>query len=118
MNKNKITELAIFFALLVVTFLAGVKYSDPIKSHASWLFEAKEEELELPDLSNEESTEELNIEQNQPANNSQNTNINSNEQVNNVEPANQNPSNNPASNPSNVPVNNDPASNAVSSTNK
>ena len=63
MNKNKITELAIFSALLVVAFLAGVKYSDPIKSHASWLFEAKEEELELPDLSNEENTEELSIEQ-------------------------------------------------------
>ena len=116
MNKNKITELAIFFALLVVAFLAGVKYSDPIKSHASWLLEAKEEELELPDLSNEESTEELNIEQNQPANNSQNTNINGNEPVNNVEPANQNPNNNPASNPSNVPVNNAPVPSTVGST--
>jgi len=116
MNKNKITELAIFFALLVVAFLAGVKYSDPIKSHASWLFEAKEEELELPDLSNEENTEELNIEQNQPVNNLQNTNINSNEPINNVAPA--NPNNNPSSNPSNVQVNTAPASNAVSSTNK
>ncbi|MCE2687248.1 MAG: hypothetical protein LW595_01690 [Rickettsiales bacterium] len=111
MNKNKITELTIFFVLLVIAFLAGVKYSDPIKLHASWLFEAKEEELELPDMSNEENAEELNIEQNQPANNSQNTNINGNEQVNNIEPANHNTNNNQASNSGNPQINTAPTSN-------
>lgn len=38
---------------MIFCFFAGVKYSDDIKSHASWLFENKEEEVELPDLSSE-----------------------------------------------------------------
>lgn len=43
--------------MLIFAFFAGVKYSDSVKNHASWLFEAKEEEVELPDLSNEPTVE-------------------------------------------------------------
>jgi hypothetical protein len=52
----KIIELIVVLILLVFSFLAGVKYSDSVKNHASWLFEAKEE-IELPDLSNENINE-------------------------------------------------------------
>lgn len=54
----KTIELIVVATLLVFSFFAGVKYSDSIKNHASWLFETKdEEEVELPDLSNENSGE-------------------------------------------------------------
>jgi len=49
----KIIELIIIITLLIFSFFAGVKYSDSVKNHASWLFEPKEEEVELPDLSHE-----------------------------------------------------------------
>ena len=49
----KVIELIIVATLLIFSFFAGVKYSDSVKNHASWLFEQKEEEVELPDLSNE-----------------------------------------------------------------
>ncbi len=50
----KTIELIVAIFLVVFSFFAGVKYSDDIKSHASWLFENKgEEEVELPDLSGE-----------------------------------------------------------------
>jgi hypothetical protein len=44
------------FAILILaifSFFAGVTYSDSVKNHAGWLFEQKEEEVELPDLSEE-----------------------------------------------------------------
>ena len=53
----KTIELIVVLTLLIFSFFAGVKYSDSVKSHASWLFEAKEEEVELPDLSNENINE-------------------------------------------------------------
>jgi hypothetical protein len=53
----KIVELIIVVTLLIFSFLAGVKYADSVKSHVSWLFENKEEEIELPDLSNENAVE-------------------------------------------------------------
>ena len=53
----KIVELIIVVTLLIFSFLAGVKYSDSVKNHVSWLFENKEEEIELPDLSNENAVE-------------------------------------------------------------
>ena len=53
----KLVELIIIVILLVFSFLGGVKYSDGVKSHVSWLFENKEEEIELPDLSNENAVE-------------------------------------------------------------
>ncbi len=50
-NTTKSLEFAILLFLLVFAFFAGVNYSDAVKNHASWLFEPKEEEIELPDLS-------------------------------------------------------------------
>lgn len=49
----KTVELIVAIFLMIFCFFAGVKYSDNVKSHASWLFESKEEEVELPDLSSE-----------------------------------------------------------------
>jgi hypothetical protein len=54
----KTIELIVVITLLIFSFFAGVKYSDSVKDHASWLFETKEEEVELPDLSNEATTPE------------------------------------------------------------
>jgi len=49
----KTVELIVAIFLMIFCFFAGVKYADGVKSHASWLFENKEEEVELPDLSSE-----------------------------------------------------------------
>ncbi len=53
----KAIELIVAIFLMIFCFFAGVKYADDIKSHASWLFENKEEEVELPDLSGEGDVE-------------------------------------------------------------
>jgi hypothetical protein len=54
----KAVKFIIVAILLISSFFAGVKYSDSIKSHASWLFESKDaEEVELPDLSKESNVE-------------------------------------------------------------
>lgn len=53
----KTVELIVALFLMICCFFAGVKYADDIKSHASWLFESKEEEVELPDLSTETEVE-------------------------------------------------------------
>lgn len=53
----KVIEAIVVLTLLVFSFFIGVKYSESVKSHASWLFEGKEEEVELPDLSNENNGE-------------------------------------------------------------
>jgi hypothetical protein len=50
---TKAIEFIVVLTLLIFAFFAGVNYSDSIKNHASWLFEPKEEEIALPDLSNE-----------------------------------------------------------------
>ena len=50
---TKAIEAIIVITLMVFSFFIGVKYSDSVKSHASWLFETKEEEVDLPDLTNE-----------------------------------------------------------------
>ena len=52
----KSVEAIIVIILVLFSFFLGVKYSESVKNHASWLFEAKEEEeeVQLPDLSNEE----------------------------------------------------------------
>ena len=49
----KAIEAIVILTLLAFSFFIGVKYSETVKSHASWLFETKEEEVDLPDLSNE-----------------------------------------------------------------
>ena len=41
---TKAIEAIIVITLMVFSFFIGVKYSDSVKSHASWLFETKEEE--------------------------------------------------------------------------
>jgi len=56
---NRTIKLIATATLLIFSFFAGVKYSDSVKSHASWLFENKEEEVELPDLSKETNTGEI-----------------------------------------------------------
>lgn len=48
---TKLIEVIVVLALLLFSFFLGVRYSDKVKEHASWMFEAKEEEVELPDLS-------------------------------------------------------------------
>ncbi len=56
----KSVEFIVFFILLVVSFFAGVKYSDSVKEHGSWLYESKEDqEVELPDLSNEKIDDQI-----------------------------------------------------------
>ena len=66
----KSVELIVVLVLLVFAFFAGVKYSDSVKSHAGWIFENKDEDVELPDLSDETvnevgtAVEEKNIEDN------------------------------------------------------
>lgn len=47
------TKIIVTLTLMLFAFFAGVKYSEAVKNHAGWLFEPKEEEVELPDLSNE-----------------------------------------------------------------
>lgn len=54
---TKKIELIVVLFLLTFAFFAGVSYSDAIKHHAGWLFEPKEEEVELPDLSKEGSSD-------------------------------------------------------------
>ena len=54
----KAVEFIVVLILLIFAFLSGVKYSESVKSRASWLFENKEEEVELPDLSHENNATE------------------------------------------------------------
>ncbi|NBV06181.1 MAG: hypothetical protein EBS06_02965 [Proteobacteria bacterium] len=53
----KAIELIVVVTLMIFSFVVGVKYSESVKSHASWLFETKEEEVDLPDLTNDNSPE-------------------------------------------------------------
>lgn len=58
----KAVELIIALVLLIFAFLAGVKYSDSVKSHASWIFESKDLiEMQDLDIENTEETIEQNI---------------------------------------------------------
>lgn len=50
---SKVTQLIVVLAVAAVSFVVGVKSADTVKSHASWMFESKDE-VALPDLSNEE----------------------------------------------------------------
>jgi len=51
---TKTIKITISFILLLLTFFAGVNYSDAVKESAGWLFEGRGDEIELPDLSTEE----------------------------------------------------------------
>ena len=51
---SKAVKLVIVLAIAAVSFIVGVKSSEQVKGHASWMFESKDDEVALPDLSNEE----------------------------------------------------------------
>ena len=67
----KTVEVIVIIALIIFSFFLGVKYSESDKSHMIWLENQDEQEVELPDLSNENSelgisTEEV-VDPNAPA---------------------------------------------------
>ena len=49
----KTVEVIVIIALIIFSFFLGVKYSESVKSRMSWLETQDEQEVELPDLSNE-----------------------------------------------------------------
>lgn len=50
---KKAAEAVVIITLMIFSFLIGVKYADSVRSHAGWLFETKEDDVELPDLTND-----------------------------------------------------------------
>jgi hypothetical protein len=50
---KKAAEAIVIITLMIFSFILGVKCSDSVKNHAGWLFETKEDEVELPDLTND-----------------------------------------------------------------
>ena len=50
---KKAAEAVVIITLMIFSFILGVKCSDSVKNHAGWLFETKEDEVELPDLIND-----------------------------------------------------------------
>ncbi|MBU6338719.1 MAG: hypothetical protein KGQ36_01940 [Rickettsiales bacterium] len=50
---KKAAEAVVIITLMIFSFILGVKCSDSVKSHAGWLFETKEDDVELPDLTND-----------------------------------------------------------------
>ncbi|NBX52899.1 MAG: hypothetical protein EBT63_04545 [Proteobacteria bacterium] len=59
----KTVEVIVIIALLIFSFFLGVKYSDSVKSRMSWLETQDEQEVELPDLSNENSEIDISTEE-------------------------------------------------------
>jgi len=51
---SKAVQIIVVAAALVAGVVVGVKYSEQLKGHFSWMSESKDEEVALPDLSNEE----------------------------------------------------------------
>jgi hypothetical protein len=50
----KLVEALVILVVIIFAFFMGVKYSDQVKSQASWIFDSKpDEEVEMPDLSNQ-----------------------------------------------------------------
>ncbi|MBM5782082.1 MAG: hypothetical protein FJ368_01530 [Pelagibacterales bacterium] len=47
---TKTTEAIVIVALMLISFFVGVKCSDSVKSHISWLSETNESDVELPEL--------------------------------------------------------------------
>lgn len=64
----KTVELIVFIGLLIFSFFLGVRYSDRVRENVSWLQDKSDEELELPNLSNEspEAGYDSGPEENQP----------------------------------------------------
>ena len=53
----RILEIILIICLSLFSFFLGVKYSRAVREHASWMFENRGDEVELPDLSNTENPE-------------------------------------------------------------
>ncbi len=51
---SKAVQIIIVAVALVAGVVVGVKYSEQLKNNFSWMSESKDEEVALPDLSNEE----------------------------------------------------------------
>lgn len=51
---SKALQVIVVAVALVAGVVVGVKYSEQLKNHFSWMSESKDEEVALPDLSNEE----------------------------------------------------------------
>ena len=51
---TKVVQVVALVVTLAVGVVVGVKYSEQLKAHFSWMSESKEDEIALPDLSNEE----------------------------------------------------------------
>ena len=54
---TKAPEITIIIFLSALSFFLGVKYSEDVREHASWIFESNSDEIELPDLSSTENPE-------------------------------------------------------------
>ena len=51
---SKVLELVMISFLLISAFFFGVAYSVPVKENFSWLFEVKEQEVEIPEIKKEQ----------------------------------------------------------------
>jgi len=47
---SKVLELVMISVLLISAFFFGVSYSGPVRENFSWLFEVKEQEVEIPEV--------------------------------------------------------------------
>lgn len=47
---SKVLELVMISVLLISAFFFGVAYSGPVKENLSWLFEVKEQEVEILEI--------------------------------------------------------------------
>ena len=52
-------EIIVIIALMVFSFFFGVKYANEVKSHLSWLKNQEEQEIDLPDMSGENTESEI-----------------------------------------------------------
>lgn len=51
---SKAVQIVALVVTLAVGVVIGAKYSEGLKAHFSWMSESKDDEVALPDLSNEE----------------------------------------------------------------
>lgn len=52
--SSKAVQIVAIVVTLAVGIVIGSKYSEQLKAHFSWMSESKDDEIALPDLSNEE----------------------------------------------------------------
>ena len=58
---SKLLELVVILVLLTATFFFGASYSKQVKENFNWLFEVKEQEVEIPKL---QKSKDLKVQQN------------------------------------------------------